>query len=123
MRRASWQATSFSKLSGVSTVWCGRLKTMSAGKVVPKLLIVTQIRSGIGKPYWQKRTLRALGLTKLHKPTVHTCSPSVTGMLASVRELIQVRPLVIRGDLENSPNSGNFLLDNGQVFVDPEVQK
>ena len=92
---------------------------MSAGKAVSKLLVVIQIRSGIGKPYWQKRTLRALGLTKLHKPTIHKCSPSVTGMLASVKELIKVYPLVIRGDLKNSPNNGNFLLDNGQVFVDP----
>ena len=105
-----------------SSVWCDRFKTMSVGKAVPKVVLVTQIRSGIDRPYWEKRTLKALGLgTKLHKCTVHKCTPSVIGMLASVRELIKVNPIVIRGDLENSPNGGNFLLDNGQVFVDPEV--
>ena len=92
--------------------------TMSA---VPKLLAVTLIRSGIGKPYWQKRTLRALGLVKMHKIIIHKNSPSVTGMLSSVKELIQVRPVSFRNDLENSPNKGAFFLDNGEVFVDPQT--
>ena len=91
---------------------------MSAGKAVPKLLAVTLIRSGISKPYWQKRTLQALGLTKIHKTMIHKNSPSVTGMLSSVKELIRVRPIEFRSDLENSPNKAAFFLDNGQAFVD-----
>ena len=90
---------------------------MSAGNAVPKLLAVTLIRSGIGKPYWQKRTLEALGLVKMHKTIIHKNSPSVTGMLSSVRDLIHVRPVVFRTDVENSPNKGAFFLDNGEVFV------
>lgn len=93
---------------------------MSAGKAVPKLLAVTLIRSGISKPYWQKRTLKALGLVKMHKTIIHKNTPSVTGMLSSVKELIQVRPVVFRSDLENSPNKGAFFLDNGEVFAPPQ---
>lgn len=93
---------------------------MSAGNAaVPKLLAVTLIRSGIGKPYWQKRTLKALGLVKMHKMIVHKNAPSVVGMLSSVKDLIQVRPVVFRYDIENSPNKGSFLLHNGEMFIDP----
>lgn len=94
---------------------------MSSGKAVPKLLAVTLIRSGIGKPYWQKRTLNALRLTKMHKTIIHKNTPSVAGMLSSVKELIKLRPIVFRSDVENSPNGGFFFLDNAQIFVDPNT--
>ena len=93
---------------------------MSAKKVAHKLHAVTLIRSGIGKPYWQKRTLEALGLTKLHKMVIHKNTPSVNGMLSSVKELIQIKAVVFRSDVENSPSGGQFYVDNGQFFVCPE---
>lgn len=92
----------------------------AAMSAAPKLLAVTLIRSGISKPFWQKRTLKALGLVKMHKTIIHKNTPSVTGMLSSVKELIQVRPVVFRSDLENSPNQGAFFLDNGEVFLPPQ---
>lgn len=89
-------------------------------KKVPNMLhAVTLIRSGIGRPYWQKRTLQALGLTKMHKPIIHKNTASVNAMLASVKELIKVEPIYFRTDLQNSPSGGEFMLDNGQVFIDP----
>ena len=94
---------------------------MSSAQGVPKLLAVTLIRSGIGKPYWQKRTLDALGLRKRHKTVIHKNIPSVCGMLASVKELISVKPVVFRSDIENSPNGGSFYQDNAQIFVDPDT--
>ena len=90
---------------------------MSSGKAIPKLLAVTLIRSGISKPFWQKRTLKALGLVKMHKTIIHKNTPSVAGMLSSVKGLIHVRPVVFRSDVENSPNKGAFFLDNGEVFL------
>ena len=93
------------------------------GEVIHKLHAVTLIRSGIGRPYWQKRTLEALGLTKLHKTMIHKNIPSVNGMLLSVKELIKVRPVVPRTDIENSPNGEEIFLDNGQVFVRQESTK
>ena len=93
---------------------------MAARKAMPKLHAVTLIRSGINRPYWQKRTLEALDLTKLHKTIIHKNTPSVNAMLMSVKELIKVQPIVFRTDLENSPTGGEFLLDNGQFFVKKE---
>lgn len=90
---------------------------MSARKVAHKLHAVTLIRSGIGKPYWQKRTLEALGLTKLHKMVIHKNTPSVNGMLSSVKELIQIKPVVFRTDVENSPSGGQFYADSGHFFM------
>lgn len=95
----------------------------AGGEVMHKLHAVTLIRSGIGRPYWQKRTLEALGLTKLHKTMIHKNIPSVNGMLLSVKELITVRPVVLRTDMENSPNGGEFFLDNGQMFIRQESTK
>ena len=87
-------------------------------KAVPMLHAVTLIRSGIGQPHWQKNTLKALKLTKLHKTVIHKNSPSVNGMLASVKELIKVQPVVFRTDIENSPSGEQMLLDNAEFFVD-----
>jgi len=56
---------------------------------VPKLRI-TWIKSGIGYPEVQKRTLKALGLNRLNQSAVHNDSPSVRGMINKVRHLIKV---------------------------------
>ena len=92
-----------------------------ATKAVPKLHLVKLIRSGIGKPYWTKRTLQALGLTKMHRPVIHKNIPSVNNMLISVKEHVLVRPIVVRTDLNNSPTGGEFLLDNGEYFISKET--
>lgn len=93
------------------------MSSREVSKVIPKLWAVTQIRSGIGRPYWQKRTLKALQLTKMHKTVIHKNTPSMNGHLASVKELITVQPIYTRTDVERSPNCGEFLLDNGHFFV------
>ena len=91
---------------------------MASRRLPSKLHAVTLIRSGIGRPYWQKRTLEALGLTKLHKTVIHKNAPSVNGMLASVKELIKVQPVVFRMDIEKSPIAGQeFFQNNGQLFI------
>ena len=90
----------------------------SAQKAAPMLHAVTLIRSGIGRPHWQKRTLKALHLTKMHKTVIHKNTPSVNGMLASVKELIKVQPVVFRTDVEHSPTGDKFFLDNAEFFVD-----
>ncbi|MDR2775514.1 MAG: 50S ribosomal protein L30 [Tannerella sp.] len=51
---------------------------------------ITQIKSRIGSPKDQKRTLDALGLTKMHKTVEHECSPSIEGMVRKVRHLVSV---------------------------------
>ncbi|MBC8133216.1 MAG: 50S ribosomal protein L30 [Deltaproteobacteria bacterium] len=55
-----------------------------------KNLKVTLVRSGINRPYQHKRTIRALGLTKMWKSRVLPDNVSVRGMIRSVSHLVRV---------------------------------
>jgi large subunit ribosomal protein L30 len=58
-----------------------------------KQLKVTLIRSGIGKIKPQKRTIRALGLIKMHACVVHKDTPQVRGMLLRVKHCVKVEEI------------------------------
>jgi len=61
-------------------------------KAVGSRLRVEQVKSGIGAPSVQRRTLRAIGL-KHHQDVVEvTDTPSMRGMLMHVRHLVRVTP-------------------------------
>ena len=51
---------------------------------------VKQIKSKIGFPVDQKRTLQALGLHKIDQVVEKEDSPSVRGMIRKVRHLVTV---------------------------------
>jgi large subunit ribosomal protein L30 len=51
---------------------------------------IKQIKSRIGSPKDQKRTLDALGLTKMNKVVEHELTPSIEGMVRKVRHLVSV---------------------------------
>ena len=51
---------------------------------------VTQIRSKIGRPERQKRTLAALGLKKMHQSIEHEATPQILGMVNAVKHLVKV---------------------------------
>jgi large subunit ribosomal protein L30 len=51
---------------------------------------ITQRRSAIGRRYDQKRTLRALGITRLHQTVVHDDSPQIRGMIRKIEHLLEV---------------------------------
>lgn len=51
---------------------------------------VKQIKSRIGAPKDQKRTLDTLGLTKINKVVEHEATPSVLGMINKVKHLVVV---------------------------------
>jgi large subunit ribosomal protein L30 len=53
-------------------------------------LRVTQVRSGVGRPEPQKRTLRALGLKRLRHTVEQEDRPEIRGMIARVRHLVDV---------------------------------
>jgi large subunit ribosomal protein L30 len=53
-------------------------------------LIVTWVRSGIGHPQDQKRTLQALGFRRLNQTVEHNDSPSIRGMIMKVKHLVTV---------------------------------
>lgn len=51
-------------------------------------IVITQIRSAVGRPGDQRRTLEALGLGKIGRSVKHRVSPSVQGMLRKVSHLV-----------------------------------
>ena len=55
-----------------------------------KNLIVTLVRSGINRPETHKRTIRALGLTKMWKSRILPDNIAVRGMIRSVSHLVRV---------------------------------
>ncbi len=60
-----------------------RKKTMSK-------LRITWVRSAIGCPALQKRTIQALGFHRLHQVVEHENTPSVRGMVQKVNHLVRV---------------------------------
>jgi large subunit ribosomal protein L30 len=53
-------------------------------------LKVTQVKSTIGSKQNQKATLATLGLRKIRQSVVRDDTPSVRGMIATVRHLVTV---------------------------------
>jgi large subunit ribosomal protein L30 len=51
---------------------------------------VTQIKSGIGYPLREKRTLKSLGLRRMHQTKEHELTPQVEGMIRKVSHLVKV---------------------------------
>ena len=51
---------------------------------------IQQIRSRIGRPKDQKRTLDALGLRKMHQVVQHNLTPQIQGMLNKINHLIKI---------------------------------
>ncbi len=54
-----------------------------------KKIKITQVRSGIGRPLRQKRTLQALGLRRMHQTVEKEATPQIIGMVAKVRHLVE----------------------------------
>lgn len=53
-------------------------------------LKITQIRSAIGRPEVQKRTLEALGLKRLHHTVEQPDRAEIRGMINKVAHLLKV---------------------------------
>jgi len=60
---------------------------MSAGE---RKLRVTLVRSLIGRPWKQRRTIRALGLKRINHSVVHRDTPEIRGMIRRVTHLVRV---------------------------------
>ena len=56
-------------------------------------LRITQIKSVIGTPEDQKRTVRALGLKRINDSVEHDDTPAVRGMAFKVKHLINVEEI------------------------------
>jgi len=53
-----------------------------------KKIKITQVRSGIGRPLRQKRTLEALGLKRIRQTVEHEATPQILGMVHKVKHLV-----------------------------------
>ena len=51
---------------------------------------ITQVRSVIARPKRQKKTMIALGLTRMHKTVEHEATPQILGMVEKVKHLVTV---------------------------------
>ncbi len=58
-----------------------------------KKLEITQIRSLSGRPETQRRTVRALGLTKNQTSVVHNDTPAIRGMINKIPHMLKVREI------------------------------
>lgn len=56
-------------------------------------LRITLVRSTIGRPSVQGRTVQALGLRKLNSVVVRPDNPSIRGMVNSISHLVKVEEL------------------------------
>lgn len=51
---------------------------------------IKQIKSAIDRPWRQKATIKALGITKLQQVVEHEATPQILGMVAKVKHLVTV---------------------------------
>ena len=51
---------------------------------------IKQVKSGIDRPDRQKRTLRALGFTKMNQTIEKEATPQILGMVKKVQHLLEV---------------------------------
>lgn len=56
----------------------------------PKVLHITLTKSPIGYSYRQKRTVRALGLRRMHQTVEQKDTPVIRGMITKVSHLVTV---------------------------------
>jgi len=54
---------------------------------------VTQVRSKIGRPERQKKTLIALGLKKMNQTIEHEATPQILGMVNAIKHLVKVEEI------------------------------
>jgi large subunit ribosomal protein L30 len=55
-----------------------------------KKLKIKQVKSAIDRPEVQKRTLRALGITKMNRERVVEATPQIEGMIKKIAHLLLV---------------------------------
>ena len=53
-------------------------------------LLITQVRSGIGRPRTQRQVLQGLGLRRLQQTVERPDTPQIRGMIRKVSHLLRV---------------------------------
>ena len=63
---------------------------MARKKAAAKVLRITQVRSGIGRPATHRATLRALGFRRHQQTVTQQDNAAIRGMVFQVRHLVKV---------------------------------
>ncbi len=58
-----------------------------------KKIRIEQVKSAIDRPERQKRTLRALGIRKMHQEVEHVATPQIKGMIRKIKHLLSVEEI------------------------------
>ncbi|CUS98210.1 SSU ribosomal protein S5P [Candidatus Kryptobacter tengchongensis] len=74
------------------------VKNLTLDSKMAKKLKITQVRSIIGTPEKQRRTIKALGLGKPHKTVIHYDTPVIRGMINKVKHLVVVEEIENGGE-------------------------
>ena len=61
-----------------------------AKKTAPKMLKITQTRSGIGRQTKHRDTIRALGIKKHQQSVIQQDTPAIRGMINQVSFMVNV---------------------------------
>lgn len=56
-------------------------------------LAIRQVRSVIGRPENQKRTMDALGLRRMNRVVIHPDNSAVRGMIFKVQHMVEVQEI------------------------------
>ncbi|XP_039599865.1 39S ribosomal protein L30, mitochondrial isoform X1 [Polypterus senegalus] len=89
-----------------------------------KLHLITRIRSGLGRPYWEKKTLKDLGLIKAHHPYVHKNIPAVNEKLKVIKHLVRIQPLKLpQGFPTEEELTQTYLKSTGELVIEQRPPK
>lgn len=69
------------------------------------ILRITLVRSTIGRPADQGRTVKSLGLRKLHRTVERPDNPSIRGMVNKIRHLVVVEEVAAEAGAASAPTS------------------
>ncbi|EDL04323.1 mCG48793 [Mus musculus] len=83
-----------------------------------KLHIVTRTRRTKRHPYWEKDTIKMLGLQKAHSPQTHKNIPQMDAKLKVVKHLIRIQPLKVPQGLPTEQTMSSTCLEStGELLV------
>uniref|UniRef100_A0A8D0G540 Large ribosomal subunit protein uL30m n=1 Tax=Sphenodon punctatus TaxID=8508 RepID=A0A8D0G540_SPHPU len=110
-----WQTLAKSNLQ--SLTWTGWIHKFTKSRIPEsphKLHLVTRIRSGIHRPYWEKE----LGLEKAHQLRVHKNIPSVNPKLKVIKHLVRIQPLKLPHGIPTEEGmSDTFINIKGELII------
>ncbi|XP_060785620.1 39S ribosomal protein L30, mitochondrial [Neoarius graeffei] len=83
-----------------------------------KLHIVTRVKSTKGRPYWEKKVVKSLGLLKAHEPRLHKNILSVNNQLKIIKHLVRIQPLKLPNGLPSEEEmAGSYLNSKGELVL------